>query len=82
MTLNKWEIPPEQFAESAATPRQTVLERIRELLNTPDGELLMAELRALYDHTGPYPAGPHDMAYKVGQKDVYLHLAQLKARDI
>ena len=60
--------------------RQDDLGRIRALLNTPDGEFLMDELRSTFK---PQFAGrpPHEVQYLAGQADMLDFLEMLSAGD-
>lgn len=60
--------------------RERTVARIRNLLNTDDGKLLLQEMEAAYD--GPLMGDTTDKtAYNVGRRDVYIELKRLAEMD-
>tara|TARA_R110002020_G_scaffold170207_2_gene359574 strand:- start:7534 stop:7728 length:195 start_codon:yes stop_codon:yes gene_type:complete len=48
------------------------------VLESPDGELLMKELAAMWDTFGLIGNDPQETGYKVGQRDAYKFISMLR----
>ena len=59
--------------------REKLLDILRQLLNTDDGQLLVEELRQVWDN--PYKSligeTPEQTAYNVGKRDAYMTITKL-----
>ena len=58
----------------SAEARKRQLEEITEMLNTPTGQLLLDELRVVWNPTQMFDADPATLAYRVGQRDAFTLL--------
>ena len=58
--------------------REKVLGTIARLLKTPDGEILMEELRIMWDLPTLLGDTPEFTAHNVGQRDAYYYLQWLR----
>lgn len=57
------------------------MQRMKQLLNTQDGKVLLDELGDLYDPFSLMGNSPEATAYAVGQRDVYKFLREVQTGD-
>lgn len=61
--------------------RDQLLARMAECLNTPDGQILMAELETMWDGYGLMGVDGIETGWKIGQRDAFKYLKQLSDGD-
>ncbi len=58
--------------------RDETLERMKILLSSPDGEILMEELKLTWADQGFWQRDPHEVQYMAGQLDCYRFMEMLR----
>jgi hypothetical protein len=64
------------------TERETDLNRIKHLLNTPDGEVLVDELEDAWDQNVLLGSSPERTAYNVGLRDAFKFIRMLQTGEL
>lgn len=74
--------PTDNENVSEMVSRNKTLSRIQNVLQTPDGEVLMEELRLEWDGLTLLGPDPQKTGYNVGKRDCYKFLEALQSGEL